>query len=149
MPMRRLTITFSWPWSPDETRELLSFVFQVFLLSYLGFYLLESLVPGLVRYSFDPNILLWPVVVSGILSSVWPALTADQAARSTMTWRDSLFIIVLSVASIGVVWLKVKMLGTLALPVAILSGLIVAGLSFLVYYDRDETDPAHHEPFKK
>ena len=44
----KITFSIAWPLSGLDVRELLSFAFQVSLVSFLGFYLVESLRGGFI-----------------------------------------------------------------------------------------------------
>lgn len=139
--MKRVTLSFPWPLSATETRELLSFAFQVALVSYLGFYLLESLKPGFVTFFYNLDSFLWVAIITGVLSSIWPALV-PEAKKTPMppTWKDFAWMGLLALGTVTVVWYKTSSVGWLVNVIAPLSGLIVLGLSLLVYYDRDD-DP--------
>lgn len=137
--MRRLTFSIPFPFQADETREILSFAFQVALVTYLGFYLIESLKPGFVTAFYKLDTFLWVAIVTGVLSSVWPAIVPDAKKKITRpTWKDFVWMGLLALGTVAVVWYKTSSIGWLVKIIAPLSGLIVLGLSLLVYYDRDD-----------
>jgi hypothetical protein len=139
--MRHITFSIPWPLSAEDTRELLSFAFQVALVTYLGFYLLESLRPGFVTLYMNLDLFLWAAIITGVLSSIWPMIVPVVKKEATKpTWKDFVWMILLALGTVAVVWYKTSSVGWLVKIIAPLSGLIVLGLSFLVYYDRgDET----------
>lgn len=136
--MKKITFNISWPLSGMEVRELLSFVFQVALVSFLGFYIVESLRPGFVASFFNINIFLWAAAVTGILSTVWPMAVPEAKVEEKPTQKDYVWMVLLALCTVVIVWSKVNSIGWLAKVIAPLSGLIVFGLCLLVYFDKDE-----------
>lgn len=139
--MHRVNFSIPWPFTAVETRELLSFAFQVGLVTYLGLYLIESLSPGFVTSFYKLDTFLWIAIVTGVLSSIWPAIVPEAKKEPTKpTWKDFVWMVLLALGTVAVVWYKTSSIGWLVKVIAPLSGLIVLGLSLLVYYDRDD-DP--------
>jgi uncharacterized membrane protein len=137
--MQRINFSLPWPLSANETREILSFAFQVALVTYLGFYLMESLKPGFVTFFYNLDTFLWIAIITGLLSSIWPAIVKDaKKEQSKPTWKDFVWMGLLAIGTVAVVWYKTSSVGWLVKVIAPLSGLIVLGLSLLVYYDRDD-----------
>jgi hypothetical protein len=136
--MKKITFSISWPLSGTEVRELLSFAFQVALVSFLGFYLVESLRAGFIANFFNINIFLWAAVLTGILSTVWPMAVPEAKVEEKPSRKDYVWMILLALSTVAVVWYKISSIGWLAKVIAPLSGLIVLGLCFLVYYDKDD-----------
>lgn len=137
--MRKITFSIPWPFSPTETRELLSFSFQVSLVAYLGFYLIESLNAGFVRRYYWLDAFLWVAGLTGVLSCLWPALVPEARKKITEpSGKDLIWMGILAVGVAAVIWYKTISIGWLAIIIAPLSGLIVFGLSLLVYYDRGQ-----------
>lgn len=140
--MKRVTLSFPWPFSAAATRELLSFVFQVSLVTYLGLYLIESLRPQFVTLFYSLDTFLWIAIVTGVLSSIWPAIVPEAKHRppERLGWKDWSWMLLLAAGTVAVVYYKTSSIGWLVNVIAPLSGLIVLGLSLLVYFDRDD-DP--------
>lgn len=139
--MPRINFSIPWPFTAAETRELLSFAFQVSLVSYLGFYLIENLRPGFVTGYLNLNIFLWAAIVTGVLSTIWPMIVPEaKEEKPPPNWKDYVWMILLSLGTVAVVWYKTSSIGWLVKVIAPLSGLIVLGLSLLIYFDRDETN---------
>lgn len=137
--MRRLTFTFPWPWSAEETRDLLSFAFQTALVTYLLLYFIESLKPGFVTNYFSLDTWLWAAIVTGVLSSVWPMVVSPaKKQKPRLRWRDYLWLALLAVGAAAVVYYKTQTIGWLSKIITPLAGLIVFGLSLLIYLDNDD-----------
>jgi hypothetical protein len=136
--MKRIFFSIAWPFTGAEVRELLTFIFQVSLVSFLAFYLIESLRPGVVATFFNINIFLWSAIVTGILSTVWPMVVLEAKIDKKPTWKDYVWIVLLALGTVALVWYKTSSIGWLVNIIAPLSGLIVLGLSLLVYFDKEE-----------
>ncbi len=136
--MKKITFSVAWPFSSTEVRELLSFAFQVSLVAFLGFYLIENVRAGFVANFFNVNIFLWAAIVTGILSTVWPMVVPEALAGKQPTWKDYVWMVLLALGTVALVWYKISSIGWLVAVLAPLCGLIVLGLSLLVYFDKDE-----------
>jgi|GEM_PF-2152858 len=137
MRMHRVTISFSWPLTAAETRDLLAFSFQVALITYLGLYVIEDMNSGFVTTVYDLNQLLWLTVGLGVLTAIWPTVTQSRRAEK-LTWMSIAWMAVLGVMTSLILWFRLADQGGIRLPISILAGLIVVGLGLLVYFDRDE-----------
>lgn len=137
--MRRITFTIPWPITAAETRELLTFAFQVALVTYLSFFLWENIAPGFITMYVSLDTFLWVALCLGMVAAIWPSIVPESKRQSTgkPTWQDLIWMGVLAFGTVVVVWGKMVSVGWLVAVVAPLSGLIVLGLSLLVYYDRD------------
>lgn len=136
--MNKITFSVAWPFSGAEIREILSFAFQVSLVAFLGFYLIENIRPGLVANFFNINIFLWAAIIFGVLSTLWPMVVPEAKVNKKLNWKDYVWIILLALGTVALVWYKTSSIGWLVKVIAPLSGLIVLGLSLLVYFDKDE-----------
>ena len=136
--MKKITFSVVWPLTGMDVRELLSFAFQIFLVVFLGFYLVESLRTGFVANYFNINIFLWAAIVSGVLSTMWPMVVPEAKAVEKPTWKVYVWMALLALGTVALVWYKTSSIGWLVAIIAPLSGLIVLGLSLLVYFDKDE-----------
>jgi hypothetical protein len=136
--MKRITFIISWPLSGIEVRELLSFAFQVALVSLLGLYLIESLRAGFIANFFNINIFLWAAIVTGVLSTMWPMVVPEAKVEEKPSWKDYIWMALLALGTMAIVWSKANSIGWLAKVIAPLSGIIVFSLCFLIYFDRDE-----------
>jgi hypothetical protein len=136
--MKKITFSIAWPLSGTDVREILSFAFQVSLVSFLGFYLVESVRGGFIANYFNINIFLWAAIVTGVLSTVWPMVVPEAKVEKKPTWKDYVWMVLLALGTVALVWYKTSSVGWLVKVIAPLSGLIVLGLSLLVYFDKDE-----------
>ena len=136
--MKKITFSIAWPLTGMDIRELLSFAFQVSLVSFLGFYLVESLRGGFIANYFNINIFLWAAIVTGVLSTVWPMVVPEAKVEKQPTWKDYVWMVLLALGTVALVWYKTSSIGWLVKVIAPLSGLVVLGLSLLVYFDKDE-----------
>ena len=128
------------------TKEIFAEIFKISLLSYLGLYLIEDFFPGFVSSFLDMNIVLGIVVASGIFVAInqKSVSSADEEKElknhEKIRGRDIVFIIILGIISGFLIYWKTKMLGSLALPISIISGIIIILMSFLLLTEDDEND---------
>lgn len=135
--MKRITFSIPWPLTASEIRTLLSFVFQVSLINFLGYYLIESIHSGFVTSFYNLDTFLWFAIVTGFLSVLWPVVVPDEKKEFVKpSWKDFVWMAILALGVVAIVWYKTSSLGWLAKVIAPLSGLVVFGLFLLVYYDR-------------
>lgn len=134
--MKRVTLTIPWPLTPEETRDILSYAFQVTLITYVVLFLLESLKPGFVTNYLSLQRWLWATIGTGVLATAWPAIVpASRWKRSTLRGREYVWLAILTLGTMFIVLMKTRSLGWLAPVVATLTGVAVLGLSLLVYLD--------------
>lgn len=141
--MSRIQFSLPWPITTDETRDVFSFAFRTSLVAYLAFFLLEKLRPGFVTFFYNLDTILLVTVVTGVISSVWPVIapvSIELAQKPTK--RDFAWMGLLTIATVVIVWYRMGAIGWLVSAIAPLCGLIVLGLSLLVYYDRDDATQA-------
>lgn len=134
--MKRVMISFPWPLSAAATRELLSFMFATALLMYLALYLAESLWFGAVSQYYNLESFLWAAIVSGVFSSLWPVVASEANPKTRPGWKDYLRMLALAVVGGMIVFYKTQTLGWVAKVIALLSALIILGMSLLVYFDQ-------------
>lgn len=124
-------------------RQIVSLAFEVSLISYLFFYLVETLSASFISRFYSLNYHMYLVIIFGVLTVI---LTSDKKAegivqpKTKVKVRDYFFILMLSLISSGIIWFKTKDLGRLSLVIAALSGLIIFFLSLLLMFDKDEDD---------
>lgn len=125
-------------------------IFQISLLTYLILALLESLKPGFISYFFNLNILLGVVLVCGIVSVLpLPATSKKELHKHLLVesfenWihedrkkMNGTLTFLMSLGGGAIVYYKTQDLGGVALAIAIVAGLIIALLSFLVYAEEN------------
>jgi len=136
--------TFQLIWK--MTKELVSEVFKISLLSYLLFYLIEDFFPGFVSSFFSMNILLGIVVGSGVFTVISQKEESKEGegkeAKNKIRARDIVFIVMLSIISGGLIYLKTKDLGKLGLAISIISGIIILLMSILLLTEEEPFDSA-------
>ena len=128
------------------SKELVSEVFKISLLSYLLLYLIEDFFPGFVSGFFSMNILLGIVAGSGVFTVAIekPAAESDKEAKikDKIKIRDIIFIVILSIIAGGLIYLKTKSLGGLGLAISIISGIIILLMSILLLTEEQYDKPS-------
>lgn len=123
-------------------RTMIFFVgelFRVSLLGYLVVLLLEYMVPLFVSLFFNSSILLGVVLASGICTSLYPEDRSEHTkVKKRVRVRDIVFIVLLAVTGALLIYTKTKPIGTIAIAIAALSGVIIALLSLLLLIDDDK-----------
>ncbi|MFH1366689.1 MAG: hypothetical protein ABIH38_01725 [Patescibacteria group bacterium] len=129
------------PWYKKEIiRQIVSLAFEVSLVSYLFFYLVETLSASFISRFYSLNYHLILVIIFGVLTVIFTSDKGEEIAqlKTKPKIRDYAFIIILALISAGIIWFKTKELGRLSLAIAALSGLIIFSLSLLLMFDKDE-----------
>lgn len=137
--MHRVTISFPWPWTAAETRELLSMVASISLSTFLGLVLVEAARPGFVTlyYSLDP--FLWLAVGSGFLAALWPMLVPGSIRRTGVRrWVDGLWIVAAMVAVFVFLWLRNDGKHTNVMTTLLFIGFLLLGA--MVFLGNDASD---------
>ncbi len=123
---------------------LISEIFQASLLSYLVLYVLEDFIPGFVSKYLDINIMLGVVVASGVLTVLfrgWEEPQRDHKTKSSKwIWKNVVLIVVLSIAGGCLVFWRLKDLGAISAPIAILSGIIILLVSLLLLFEDENKE---------
>lgn len=137
--MFRLNFSIPSPLSGSAIRDLLAFAFQTTLLSYLGFFLLENLKPGFVVEYLDLDWWLAATILTGLATAIWPHIVPETRISRRLSWRDYFWSGLLGFVTMAVMWYKLESLKNIGLLIAVVSGVVVVGLSVLVWTDRDES----------
>jgi len=130
-------------WYKKEiTQQIVGLSFEVSLISYLFFYLVETLSASFVSRFYSLNYHLVFIIIFGVLTVI---ITSDKEEeivplKTKTKVRDYIFILILSIISSGIIWYKTKELGRLSLAIAGLSGLIIFFLSLLLMFDKDKSE---------
>lgn len=138
--MRRIQVDFSFPWpfAPEETGDVLAWIFQVALVGYLGLSLIESGQPGFVRLYFNLNAWLYSTIAIGALASIWPmAVPEARRIHRHLDWKNLLWLLLIALVGVVIVWTKIGTKDWLSSVIAVLSGAIVFGLGLLIYINDD------------
>lgn len=123
--------------------QIVSLVFEISLISYLFFYLVETLSVSFISRFYSLNYHLIFVIIFGVLTVI---ITFDKKEEkivrpeTKVRVKDYILIFILAFASSGIIWFKTKELGRLSLAIGALSGLIILFLSFLLMKDKDDKD---------
>ncbi len=115
-------------------------LFQISILSYLIFYLIETFLTGFVSDRLKLNVVLWVVLASGALTVVLQdrvPVPLEERRNQASRRRDWLFVAGTGLAAAGLLYLKLKDLGWLGLAVAFISGAIVVLVSRHFFSDFD------------
>lgn len=122
-------------------RELNYQIFEIFLLSYLIFYLLDDLLLNIVSNYFNLNIILIIVVASGIVSFLPGFKRPQKEIKNMPTWKDYIFIFILGLASCAIIFFKLGDLQSwLRLTISIISGIIIILISILLINENNEQE---------
>lgn len=127
------------------TKELISEIFKISLLSYLAFYLIDDFFPGFVSDFLNMNIVLGIVVASGIFTVAAQqdkeaAEEKEEEKKNKIRARDIAFIMILGVFSGFLIYWKTKTIGSLAVPISIISSVIIILMSFLLLIEDESAN---------
>lgn len=121
-------------------KNLISLAFEASLVSYLFFYLVETLSASFVSRFYSLNYHLLFVIITGVLTVILPLDKEVEIVepKRKVKVRDYIFMSILALTAAAIIWYKTKELGRLSLAIAALSGLIIFFLSLLLIFDKDE-----------
>jgi purine-cytosine permease-like protein len=127
------------------SREITTEVFQVSLITYLLFYLIDNFKIGFISDYFNLNALLWIALASGTLSIWFKSDVIEEKTESkAVKIRNYIFIIALSLISVGLIYYKIKSIGKFSYFVSPLCGLLILLLSILFLHDSESTNGQDH-----
>ncbi|MFH1597601.1 MAG: hypothetical protein ABIB97_00835 [Patescibacteria group bacterium] len=119
-------------------------IFQVLFLGSLVFYLMilviENLIEGAVSNTLSPNYILAVVFITGILSIFAPQAKPEKKEAAGKS--DYYLISALAVIGAVLIYIKMKEMGNLAWPVAILTGVLILMVGFLLLRADDKEQPS-------
>ena len=129
----------------DRARLRDKFIFPTDLFSgslilYLVLFLIENIFPGVISREFSLNYLLIPVLIFGVLSSVFPETENPPTLENygEATKKSDIFLsFVLSIIGAGLIYYKVDLIFNLRLIIACISGLLILMMSLLVILPED------------
>lgn len=136
--MKRVTISFPWPLTAEETKGLLLFAFEVSLTSYLSFFLIEQFIPGFVTFYFNLNSILYITVVLGVLVSVWSTSYEQNHVRRSK--KDVLISVGLGIVGSIIIFTKVRDLGFSAYIIALASFFLIVAVSLVLWSENQEAE---------
>ena len=107
-------------------------VFQYSLITYLVLTLIESMKEGFVSNFFNSNILLIPLLISGILMAYLRHANVPSDTQSKITNEDVQNILIFAISGTILVYFKIQDMGTISLYIAIAAGIIILLVSILL-----------------
>lgn len=122
------------------TKEIISEIFKVSLISYLLFYLIESFKSGFITDYFDLNILLIITILGGVFTVLFKKEEPKKKVQKIRK-RDYIFIIILGVVATGLIYYKIKEIGWLSYIISSISGIIIILISILLLNENEQNDP--------
>lgn len=130
------------------TKEVVREVFQVSLIAYLVFYLIEDFKVGFITNYFNLNILLILTIISGIITvlleeketSFGEGYEEKVPEEEKIKKRDYIFIIILGIIAAIIIFFRIKSLGWLAPVISIISGIIIIMISILLLWGKEEKE---------
>ena len=113
---------------------LVKWSFQYSLVSYLFFYLVETLTPGFITRSYNLNYHLAFVIIIALVNFVVfsEEKDKDEETDEGTKIRDYIFSIVLGIAASLVIYYRLSELGPVSYLISIFSGLLLILTSILL-----------------
>lgn len=112
-------------------------VFSYTLLTYLILFLLENIFPGFVSNTFDPNLLLIPVVILGVVSAFAPEKTREDEPP---TLKDLIAVGAMTMLSGVIIYYKTKELGEVAIIISVVGALLVLLVATVILFAPEENE---------
>lgn len=134
----------------QKTKDLITSIaiplFEISLLWYLLFYLIDDFFPGFVTTYLNLNILIFAIITSGIVvTMISPKREATSIYHSTkpnsISKKYVLLIVFLGMISSLLIYAKLDFDSWLRPTIAGLSGLIIIFLSILLLLEEDNPNP--------
>lgn len=121
-----------WEFIKDSIKD----IFNVSLLTYLFFFLIDDFINGFVSNFLDLKIILVITIVSGVLTILFESEDHDEKGGFSKNkyYIASIFFGLLSAL---LIYIRIKDIGSVALVVSLVSGLMVVILSMLFINDID------------
>ena len=120
----------------EHAKHVFSFVFQTLLFLFLITLVVREFYPGLVNSYININWFMIVVIVFGALSILFP-IEQQMKEEKEPTKKDFLLVIGLGLIGGVLIWLKINNLGWIGDVIAILGGLIIILLSWLILTEKD------------
>ncbi|MFA6908625.1 MAG: hypothetical protein WC289_01935 [Patescibacteria group bacterium] len=113
--------------------------FKVAFLTYLVFYLLDYLTPGMITNYFNINILLIITAVTGVIAlSLFKK--SDHNASYVAIWKDYAVIGIGGLTGIALTWYSLKSIGWLGVAISVIVGIVIVLISLNILFSNDEND---------
>lgn len=129
----------STPWkflSASRSKNMgktLQTAFTCLLIFYLILFILENLFAGFVSHNFDLNILLIPLFIFGVASALFPI---PKQKHKPVSRFDYLIIVLLTVLTFVIIFVKTSMLGQAGIVLSFISSLLVLFVSLMVLFEK-------------
>ncbi|MEI8232923.1 MAG: hypothetical protein WCG44_04235 [bacterium] len=122
-------------------RKLLHILFSFSLVLYLVLFLIENIFPGFVSHIFSLNYLLYPVLLFGIISSLYPLTEQEQKTMSPVADKfkasDAYLAILLSILGGILIYYKIELEAPLRMIISVLAGLLILLTSLMIVIPED------------
>lgn len=112
-----------------HTAEIINYLFQALLITYLLLLLIEQVWAGSVSLYMKLNYLLIAVIVTGILDVF---SEHEKQAHKETNWKDYVYIVLLGILGFAIIKFKTAQLGWLSWLISIIAGILIILLSLLV-----------------
>lgn len=122
-------------------------LFAAAIVTYLVFYLIDSLAGSFISMQFNMDIVLWIAIVCGVASVLVGPRGSDATTpheRTRVTFGTITLIVALGIVSALIVFIKTRSLGRIGYAISLMSGLIVMLLSFIMLFDDETVSPKEH-----
>lgn len=129
-----------------NTAEIINYLFQALLVTYLVLLLVEQIWAGRVSFYLNLNYLLVAVIIAGVLD-----VFSEHAEpkKSRIKWWDYVFISALGILGFWIIKFKTAQLGWLSWLISIIAGILIILLSLLVLEEDWEEKKNHAKEKRK
>jgi len=111
-------------------------IYQNTLMTYLVLLLLDTVWERSVSYYLNLNSLLIVVIVSGIVTGLSQEKSREEGESVNTTKRLIASIVILGATGSLLIYQKISFIGTVSVPISVISGLLLILLSFLTLRER-------------
>lgn len=120
----------------EHVKHIFHTTFQILLFLFLITLLLREFYPNVVDSLININWFMFAVIIVGAISIIFPPKLKKQKEKP-INWKDKVFIIILGILGAVIIFLKLKDLGWIGYAIAILGGLIIILLSWMILTEKD------------
>lgn len=113
-------------------------IFEISLILYLALFLVDEIASGFVSNFFNTNYLLAVCIIFGALTALGQKEEPKPKSQPLKKW-DYVLMVGLAILAVIVVFVKIKTIGlALALPISILSGILIFLIAYLFLKGEEE-----------
>ena len=116
---------------------ILDELFKVSLVTYLLLLILETIKEGFVTYFFDPTVLLYIVIASGIGMAITQHIGQEIRKESGTNKVNWFYIYCMSFLGAALVYIKTDELGNLSLIITVATFISIVLVSYLIFTERE------------